>query len=304
MQNYPSRPIKIITQINPGGTSDIFIRALAERLHQSLGQPLVIEPRPGGQLLIAARACAEAPADGYTICFLSGEALVLNQALYKSWPEGFERNFAPVINVFFNKQMIVANASLGIRTLDGLAAVAKAKPKTLSYSAPGLQGQAFLAQFNREKGLDLVLVPFRGGAEELAAILSGDTPIGIFGLQNFISYLQAGTLVGLAVDGKEPSPLFPNIKSLVGQGFDAIYGDNSSRQYFGLVFPKDTPKPIIDRINTEVSRILADPSFRKTQMVDRGLEPIGGTAAEFANLIKEGHAAADQMVQEAGLQRQ
>ena len=204
MQNYPSRPIKIITQNSPGGTSDVLIRALAERLHQSLGQPLVIEPRPGGQLLIAARACAEAPADGYTICFLSGEALVLNQALYKSWPEGFERNFAPVINVFFNKQMIVANASLGIRTLDGLAAVAKAKPKTLSYFAPGLQAQAFLAQFNRDKGLDLVSVPFRGGAEELAAILSGDTPIGFFGLQNFISYLQAGTLVGLAVDGKEP----------------------------------------------------------------------------------------------------
>src|SRR6185503_16590466 len=172
-QPNQSRPIKVIIPASAGGTQDVFMRALGEDLRKRFGHTLVIDNRPGGNFNIGARACAESPPDGYTICMLPNEALVYNQFLFKKLPYDPVKDFAPLTNPFFSTQAIVANADLKVKSLVELAALSKAKPKTLSYIAPGLPLWVFMENFKKLTGTDMVRVPFRGGGETANGVLSG-----------------------------------------------------------------------------------------------------------------------------------
>ena len=299
-QTFPTKPIRAITNVSPGGTADIFIRVLGDELHKRWGQPIIVDPRPGGGFVIAGRACAEAPPDGYTICMLSGETLVYNEFLHKKLPYDPVNAFAPITNLFFNTQALVVKASLGVKSLDELAALAKAKPKTLAYVAPAVPLRLFFEKFNETRGTDLVGVPFRGGGEAVNGILSGSTPIAFFGLANFISYLRDGTMIGLALDGAMRSPLFPNIPTLAEHN----YRDNLTQTYFGLVAPAATPKPIVNRLRDEIASIINEPRFRQRNLIDRALEPVVDTPEEFARFLKENRVIAERVVKAAGLEPQ
>jgi tripartite-type tricarboxylate transporter receptor subunit TctC len=299
-QDYPTRPVKAIVAVGAGGTGDIVMRVLGEELHRRWGQPVVVENRPGGASNIGARACADAPPDGYTICIMPGEPLAYNQFLYKKLSFDPSRDFELITNVFFNTQALVVNASLNVNTVDELVALSKAKAGTLSYTAPSLPLALYLEKLKRERGADWVSIPFRGGGDTTNAVLSGSTPIAFLGMQNFISHLQAGTMRGLAVDGAQRSPLFPDVPTLAELG----YRGNLTRVYFGLVAPAGTPKAIIDRIREDVARIGNDPVFRKKQFIDRALEPILSTPEEFARFLVEDRATSERVVKEAGLQPQ
>src|SRR5262245_32868228 len=134
-QTWPTRPVRVITANSAGGTSDVFVRALGEELQKRWGQPVIIENRSGGGMNIAGRACAEAANDGYTICILPNETLTLNQFTYKSIPYDPEKDFEGITNAFINTQVMVVSSALGVNSLEELAALSKAKPGTLSYSA-------------------------------------------------------------------------------------------------------------------------------------------------------------------------
>jgi tripartite-type tricarboxylate transporter receptor subunit TctC len=299
-QDYPSRPVRAIVAVGAGGTGDIFTRVLGEELHRRWGQPLVVENRPGGASNIGARACADAPADGYTICIMPGEPLAYNQFLYKKLTFDPAKDFEPVINLFFNTQALVVNSALKVKTVDELVALSKAKAGTLSYTAPSLPLALYLEKLKRERGADWVAIPFRGGGDTTNAVLSGSTPVAFLGMQNFISHLQSGTMNGLAVDGMQRSPLFPDIPTLAELG----YRGNLTRVYFGLVVPAGTPRPIIDKIRADVARIGNEDAFRKKQFIDRALEPILNTPDEFARFLVEDRATSERVVKEAGLQPQ
>jgi tripartite-type tricarboxylate transporter receptor subunit TctC len=299
-QDYPTRPVKAIVAVGAGGTGDVVMRVLGEELYRRWGQPVVVENRPGGASNIGARACADAPPDGYTICMMPGEPLAYNQLLYKKLSFDPAKDFELITNVFFNTQALVTNASLNVNTVDELVALSKAKAGTLSYTAPSLPLALYLEKLKRERGADWVGIPFRGGGDTTNAVLSGSTPIAFLGMQNFISHLQAGTMRGLAVDGAQRSPLFPEIPTLAELG----YRGNLTRVYFGLVAPAGTPKAIIDRIRDDVARIGNDPAFRKKQLIDRALEPILNTPEEFARFLVEDRATSERVVKEAGLQPQ
>ena len=299
-QDFPTRPVRAIVAVGPGGTADIFIRVLGDELHKRWGQPLIVENRAGGASNIGARACADAPPDGYTICVLSGEPLAYNQFLFKKLSFDAAKDFAPITNLFFNTQALVVNAALDVKTVDELVALSKAKAGTLSYTAPSPPLMLYLEKLKRERGADWVGIPFRGGGETTNAVLSGSTPIAFLGLQNFISHLQAGTMRGLATDGAERSPLFPEMPTLAELG----YRGNLTRVYFGLVAPAGTPKPIIERIRADVARIAGDPAFRQKQFVARALEPILDTPEEFARFLVDNRATSERVVKEAGLQPQ
>ena len=296
-QDYPARPIRVITNVGSGGTADIFIRALGEGLHRRWGQPLIVDPRPGGNFIIAGRACAEAAPDGYTICLLSGETLNYNQFLYQRLPYDSQKDFAPVTNLFFNTQALVVNAALNVKSLDELAALAMARPKTLAYVAPSLPHALFFEHFNRERGTDLVRVPFRGGGEAVTGILSRATPVAFFGLANFLGYLREGTMIGLALDGAARFPLFPDIPTLAELG----YRGNLTRVYFGLVAPAGTARAIIERLRDEVARVMNEPDFRAKQLIERALEPIADTPEEFARFLNEDRLVSERVVKEAGM---
>ena len=193
-QDYPLRPIKIIIPLGPGGGGDIFSRALADELQKAWGQPVVVENRPGGGQNIGARACAEAPPDGYTICVLSSEPVIYNQFLFKSIPYDPVKDFEPVGALFFNTLALVVNSSLKVKTIEELVALSKAKPGTLSYGTFAFPLAYFMEKLKRETGADIVRVPFRGGGEVVNAVLSGSTPVAVLALSNMVPQLQSGRI--------------------------------------------------------------------------------------------------------------
>jgi tripartite-type tricarboxylate transporter receptor subunit TctC len=298
-QDYPTRPIRVIASSSAGGTSDVFMRALGEELQKRLGQPIVVENRPGGAFNIGARACAEAPPDGYTFCILPGEPLVFNQFVFKSLafdPTAFE----PVTQLFFISHMLVTSAALEVKTLPELAALSKRKPGTLSYSTASVPLGVFVERLKVNLGIDMVRVPFRGGGEAVSALLSGATPVGLYGIANMRSQVEAGLLTGLLVDGAERSPLFPNVPSIQ----EATGANFTSRSYFGLLAPRGMPKPIVARLQHEIAQIMAQPDFRRRHLIERGLEPVANAPEAFARFIAEDRVRAEQIVKEAGIEPQ
>jgi tripartite-type tricarboxylate transporter receptor subunit TctC len=299
-QDYPTRPIRVIATSSAGGTSDIFMRALADELNKRLGQPVIVENRPGGAFNIGARACAEAAPDGYTLCIIPGEPLVFNQFLFKNLAFDPENGFEPITQLFFITQVMVVSAALNVRELPDLIALSKAKPGTLSYSTAAVPLGVFIERWKKDTGADLVRVPFRGGGEAVTALLNGSTPVGFYGIANVRAQLESGAVVGLLVDGDKRSPLFPGIPTIpegTGMSF-------AGRSYFGLLAPARTPKPIVARLQQETARIVEEPGFRQRNLIERSLEPVASTPEEFARFIREDRVAAEQIVKESGLQPQ
>ena len=298
-QDYPTRPIKVIAVTSPGGTSDIFMRALADEMHKALGQPLVIENRPGGAFNIGARACAEAAPDGYTFCILPGEPLVFNQFTFKTLafdPAAFE----PITQLFFITQALVVSGKLGVKTIPELAALSKAQPGTLSYSTGAMPLVGLLERMKKDAGIDMVRVPFRGGGEAVTALLSGATPVGFYGLSNVRSQLEAGTVTGLMMDSDKRSPLFPGIPTIP----EATGKDFKARSYFGLVAPPGTPKAVTAKLQATVAKIAAESEFARRNLIERGLEGVASTPEAFSRFIKDDRALAQRIVKEAGLEPQ
>jgi tripartite-type tricarboxylate transporter receptor subunit TctC len=295
---YPTHTIRVIIPLGPGGGGDIFTRALADELQKAWGQPVVVENRPGGGLNIGARACAEAPPDGYTICVLSSEPVVYNQFLFKSLAYDPERDFAPIANLFFNTLALVANSSLKVKTIPDLVALSKAKPGTLSYGTFSSAFAHFMEKLKKETGADIVRVPFRSGGEVVNAVLSGSSPIAIIALANMIPQLQSGHITGLMVTGKTRSPLFPDIPTLA----EARGGEDYPAPWFGLFAPAGTPQPILAKLAGEVVRIVNDRGFRQRMFTDRAVEPAGVSLEEFARFIGENRKLAERIVKESGAQ--
>jgi tripartite-type tricarboxylate transporter receptor subunit TctC len=299
-QDYPMRPIRALTATSAGGTSDVFMRVLGDEVQKRLGQPIVVENRPGGAMNVGGRACAEAANDGYTICILPAETLAYNEFLFKEIPYNPEKDFAPVTNPFFTTQVLVVNAALHLRTLPELAALSKAKPKTLSYTAASIPLIAFMNKWTRDTGADIVKVPFRGGAEAVNGVLGGSTPVAFFGLANWLSFIRNGTVAALAVDSKTRSPLLPDVPTLTELG----YGGDLTRLYFGIVAPAGTPDPIIHKLRDVFTKIGDDPEFRQKRMIDMALEPVFDTPEQFSVFLKQDRAASARIVKEAGMEPQ
>ena len=299
-QDYPTRPIKVITATSAGGTSDIFMRLIGEEIHKRWGQPIIVENRPGGGMNIGSRACAEAPNDGYTICILPVEPLSYNQFLYKKIPYDPAKDFEPITNPFFNTQVLVVGSALNVKSLDELVAYSRAKPGTLSYVVPSVPLALFMDTWKQSSGADLVRVPFRGGGEAVNGVLSGATPVAFFGLANWTQQIRAGTVRPLAVDGEARSPVIPDVPTLRELG----YRGPITRVYFGLVAPAGTPKPIIHKLRDEIARIGGEPEFRRKRLIEAGLEPVFNTPEEFARFLEDNRTVAERIVKESGLEPQ
>jgi tripartite-type tricarboxylate transporter receptor subunit TctC len=296
-EDYPTRPLRVITANSAGGTSDIFVRALADKLQTRLGQPVIIENRPGGNMSIAGRACADAANDGYTICLLPNETLTLNEFTYKSIPYDPEKDFAPITNAFINTQGMVVSAALHVGSLDELAQVSKAKPGTLSYSALAIPMQITIENWKKKTGADLVYVPVRGGADMVNGLLTGTTPVAIVGLPNFIPYIRNGTVKAIAVDSDARSPLFPDVPTWQELGFP-----NLAPVYFAFVAPAGTPKAIIAKLYEEISAIGNEAEFRQTRLLDIGVVPVFDTPEHLTHYLDEQRANGAKLIRDSGFE--
>ncbi|HET9716269.1 MAG TPA: tripartite tricarboxylate transporter substrate binding protein [Pseudolabrys sp.] len=297
--DYPSKPIHVLTTSSAGGISDIFMRVLGEQLHKSLGQPIIIENRPGGAGNIASRACTEAAPDGYTICIINADPLIYNQFLYKSLPFNPDK-LTPIVNLFHLIQVLVINADLKAKSVDELVATSRERPGTLSYLTASIPCVVYMDYLKKEKAADWVRVPFRGGGEATNAVLGGSTPIALLGLGNVIGHIRAGKMTALALVNNIRTPLLPEVPTLADLGYTGA----PSQTWYGLFAPPGTPRSVIDRINGEVKRVFSDKDFVEKYVISRGQVPAINTPEEFAAEIRADRAAAEQVVKAAGMQPQ
>jgi tripartite-type tricarboxylate transporter receptor subunit TctC len=299
-QDYPTRSIRALTTTSAGGISDIFMRALGDELLKRWGQPIVVENRPGGMQNLGARACSEAPPDGYTICILNAEPIAYNQFLLKNMPFDPEKGVQPVTNLYHLIQTLVVNAQLNVKTIDELIALSKAKPGTLNYVTAAVPLALYMETLKKEKGADWVRVPFKGGGEAVNAVLSGSTPIALIGEGNVIGQIRAGTMTPLVMLNNIRSPNFPDVPTLAETG----YTGPPSRSWYGLFTPAGTPRPIVDKLANAVARIVDDPTFRERHLSARSLVPAINTPEQFAAEIRQDRALAEAVVKAAGLEPQ
>jgi tripartite-type tricarboxylate transporter receptor subunit TctC len=292
----PGKPIRVIVATGVGGTADVFMRVLGDEYHRRYGRPFVVENRAGGGMNIGGRACAEAPNDGATICNLPNTTLTYNRFLYKRLPYDPDR-FETITNPFFNTQLLVVSSALGVDSLDGVAALSKAKPGTLSYTVPSEPLAVFMDWWRAKSGADLVRVPFKGGGDSVNGMLSGATPVAFLGIGNWLPHVAAGTVRPLAVDGDQRSPLVPDVPTIRELG----YGGDMTRTYFGIVAPPGTPRAIVARLSDEFAAIGRDAEFRRKRLVEVGLEPVFDTPDAFAGYLREDRERAERIARAAGL---
>ncbi len=296
-QDYPARPIKTLTTTSAGGISDIFMRALGDELHKRWGQPIIVENRPGGMQNVGARACTEAPPDGYTICILNAEPVAYNQFLLKNMPFDPEKGLQPVTNLYHLIQTLVVNSKLNVKTIEELIALSKAQAGTLNYVTAAVPLALYMETLKKEQGADWVRVPFKGGGEAVNAVLSGSTPIALIGEGNVIGQIRAGTMIPLVMLNNIRSPNFPNVPMLEQTGYTGA----PSRSWYGLFTPAGTPKAIVDKIAKDVAGIVDDPTFRERHLTARSLTPAINSPEQFADEIRKDRATAQQVVRDAGL---
>jgi tripartite-type tricarboxylate transporter receptor subunit TctC len=295
-QNYPSRPIRAIASQGPGGLSDLFMRALGDQLGPALGTSIVVEDRTGAEGTIGAKACADAAPDGYTICILPDQTFVTNPFLPGADFDPIQK-LTPIARPYYLTQVFAVNSSLGIKTFAELAPLVKSKPGTINYMAASLSKVAFMEEFNKKNGTDIVRVPFKGGVDAVNSMLNGTTQIAIFGIGNLISYLQAGKIVGLAIDGDARSPLAPEIPTFKEAG----YSEHIGATFFGIFAPAGTPQPIIDKLNQAIVAVESKPDFQQKFLISRGLTPVLESAAQFAKELPADRAEGLAVVKASGL---
>jgi tripartite-type tricarboxylate transporter receptor subunit TctC len=294
--DYPSRPIRAIASQGAGGLSDLFMRALADRMGPALGISIVVEDRPGAEGTIGAKACSDAAPDGYTICILPDQAIVINPFLPDADFDPMQ-HLTPIARPYYLTQMFAINASLGVKSFPELAALIKSKPGTFNYMAASLSKVAFMQAFNQQNGTDVVRLPFKGGGDAVTAMLNGTTQIAIFGIGNLEAFLRDGKIAGLAIDGDTRSPLAPEIPTFKETG----YTQHISATFFGIYAPAGTPEPIVNKLNKAIVAVESEPDFQQKFLISRGLSPVLESAQQFAKELPADRAEGLSVVKASGL---
>ena len=299
-QDYPSRPIKLIIGLGAGGGGDVFTRTLADEMRKSLGVPVVVENRPGGNEGIGARGCADAAPDGYTLCVLSNEVMAYNQFLFRSMPLDPAKDLQPIVGLFLNTFVLAVNPTLQVGTVAELVALSKAKPGTLSYGTFSFALVRFMNTLAKETGADIVRVPFRGGGDLVNAMLAGSTPVGLMALSNITAQVEGRRIALIAVNRKDRLPLYPNVPTFAEAGRPEEYPSS----WFGLFAPVGLATPLVQRLGDEVARICAAPEFRQRMYAPRGIEPLELRDEAFVRFIAGDRVLAERIVKESGHQPQ
>jgi tripartite-type tricarboxylate transporter receptor subunit TctC len=281
-QAYPSRPVRLIVPLAPGGATDIIGRLIGQWLSERLGQPFVIDNRPGGGGNVGTEAVVRAPADGYTL-LLCGSSAASNAALYEKLNFNFIRDIAPVAGVLRGSHVIVVNPSVPAKSVPELITYAKSNPGKLNMASAGIGNGTHLAGelFKMMTGVDMVHVPYRSGGPALNDLIGGQVQVMFPTTIASIEHIRAGRLRALAVTGAMRSDALPDIPT-VGEfvrGYEASY-------WFGVCAPNATHAKIVEKLNTEVNAGLADPNM-KARLADLGSTPLVGSVTDFGKLITD-----------------
>ena len=300
-QTYPERPVRIILAVAAGSVTDVIMRAMAAELSSRLGQPFVIENRGGASGIPAAQACAKAEPDGYTLCGFSIAAQVFNPLIFNKLPYDPDKDFALISRLYFLAEALAVSPKLSVNSVDQLMQFAKTKPSALNYGTfgPGSPPELFLKWLNNQWGTDIVGVPYRGGGPVAQAIASNDIQLAHTGLGNFLGLVQSGQIKLLAVDSAQRSPLLPDVPTHTEAGLSGY----SWRSWWGLVAPAGTRKPILERVNSEVVRLLREPAF-VTFLQKQFAEAAPTSIEQYASVISKDRITAAALIKLANTPRQ
>jgi tripartite-type tricarboxylate transporter receptor subunit TctC len=281
-QTYPARPVRMIIGYPPGGSADITARLTGQWLSERLGQPVIIESRPGAATNLATEAVVRATPDGYTL-LLVAPANAINATLYDKLNFNFLRDITPVAGIIRFPNVVVVNPSLPIKTIPELIAYAKANPGRLNMASSGNGSTIHMSGelFKMMTGVNMVHVPYRGGAPALTDLMAGQVQVMFDNVPTSAEHIKAGKLRGLAVTSTARSEVLPDLPTVA----DFLPGYEASAWY-GLGVPKNTPDEIIDKVNKAMNAILADPNSQ-ARFAALGASLLPGSAADFGRLLAE-----------------
>jgi tripartite-type tricarboxylate transporter receptor subunit TctC len=293
---YPSKPVKIIVPFGPGGFTDVVARILQKELQPVLGQPIIIENRPGAGSTIGTDAVAKSPADGYTLVMIS-TTHVISPHLYKKMPYDALNDFAPIMELVEGPYVMVVNPSLPAKDVREFIALAKEKPGDIFFASSGNGSSQHLvgALFMQMAGVKLTHVPYKGSNAAMQDLLGGQVKASFVGMPNALPNLASGKLRALAVTTKKRSPDLPDVPTMdeAGvKGYDATI-------WLGMLAPKGTPPAIVDKLNASMRKVLADPEAQKL-MHKAGVEVAPGTPEQLQSLMKSEYARWGEVVARTG----
>jgi tripartite-type tricarboxylate transporter receptor subunit TctC len=296
-QGYPSRPLKIIVPYGVGGSADVYARFLGAKLQDSLGQPVVIENRPGGGSIVGTDVVAKSEPDGYTLLMMSNTHTV-NETLIPKKPFDLMRDFAPITGVSYSDLLMVVPTSVPASSLREFIALAKAKPGELNYASSGNGTPYHMAGelFKSMAGVSLVHIPHKGSDQARASVLGGQVQMMFDAVPTMAANARAGKVKALATSGAKRSPVTPDIPTLAEAGLPGY----ESGIWLGLMAPKATARPVLERVNTEVNRIISSPEVKEAWL-KQGTVAMGMSIDEFDRFLRAEIVKWAKVVQTAGI---
>ena len=281
-QAWPSKPVSLVVPFPAGGTTDVLARALAERLSPAIGQPVIVENKPGAGATIGADYVAKAKADGHTL-LIGAVHHTIASSVYKKLPYDFQKSFEPVTVIAMVPNVLVVNARTPAKNVNELVALIKAKPAEASYGSNGNGTAQHLigTQFQQQTGTRLQHIPYKGSGPLATDLLGGQILMSFDTITPVLPHIKAGKLRPLAVTTAKRSPALPDVRTLQEAGLK----DFDIGTWFGVLAPVGTPKPVLDRLSAEATKIIQSPDFRK-RMDDIGAQPVGNSPAEMAAQIR------------------
>ena len=296
-QGYPTKPIKMIVPFPPAGSTDLSARAVAGKLQERLGQPVVIENKPGAGGNIGGEQAAKAPADGYTLFVGTVGTNAINASLYSKMPFDHQKDFAPVILLSKTPNVLVVNPSLPVNSVSDVIKLAKAKPGELTFASSGVGTSIHMSGelFKSMAGLQMTHVPYKGSGPMLIDLISGQVNMAFDNLSAAIQHIKGGKLKALATTGSTRAPSMPDLPTVQEAGLAGY----DSTSWNAIFVPAGTPKEIIERLNKELNAILTSAETRKF-FADQGAESGGGTAEQLAAFVRAETAKWSKVVKDSG----
>ena len=296
-QAYPTKPVKVLVGFTAGGAVDLIARSVGQAMQASLGQPVVVENKPGAGTNIAMKALIDAPPDGYTL-MLTATSIAANPALYKPAPFDPEKDVAPVALVGRVPVVIAANAASPYTSVAQLIQAAKGKPNTIAYGSPGNGATPHMAMefFTRAAGVDLQHIPYKGGSQAITDAIGGQIPLVAVNALEVLPHVKSGKLRVIAVLSPTRSSIYPDVPTIAESGFPGF----EASVWYGFIAPAGTPKAVVERLHAEVEKALQHPDVR-ARLANAGGEVLPGSTEQFAALIRAERQRYDKLVREANI---
>ncbi len=297
-QPYPNKPIHLIVQYPAGGAIDVLARNVAQKASTALGQAIVVENKPGASGLIAFEACAKSPADGYHLCLATGEGLSFNPFMFAKLPYDPSTDFVPVIDLVRISGVIVASSQTPFDSMTGLIEQAKRKPASINWASfgTGSNPHIYLNWIANKAKVDITHVPYKGSAQTIPALLSGESDVTYVALGFVLPLLKSGKLKALAVTTPKRLPQLPNTPTLLELGLDT-----GTQNWVGIVAPAQTPMAIVNRLNAVFAKEIKEPALVDGFLSLQAFDPVGSSQEESAAFIKADRSTAQRVVQLTGI---